>query len=64
MVIIRPEDDTKEAVETIPEEHESSDVDKLKRQGLTEELIKVLEEYQDVFAKDLPAGVPPVTKRS
>ena len=36
MVIIRPEDDTKAAVETIPKEHEGSDVDKLKRQELTE----------------------------
>ena len=48
MVIIQPEDDTKAAVETIPKEHEGSHVAKLKRQELTEEIIKVIDEYQDV----------------
>ena len=40
MVIIQREDDTKAVVETILEEHEGSDVDKLKRQELLDELIK------------------------
>ena len=45
MVIIRPEGDTKAAVETIPKEHEGSNVDKLKRQELTKEITKVIDEY-------------------
>ena len=62
MVVIKPADDDSIPVETIPEDHEGSDVEKLKRQELPAEIIAALEEYSDVFAKDLPSGVPPVQK--
>ena len=60
MVVIKPVDDDSIPVETIPEEHNGSDVNKLKRPGLPEEIIAILDEYKDVFAKDLPPGVPPI----
>ena len=58
MVVIRPVDDDSVLVETIPEDHEGSDVSKLKRPDLPEQIITVLDEYSEDFAKDLPAGVP------
>ena len=43
MVVIRPVDDDVEPVETIPEEHDGSDVEKLKREGLPEQIIAALD---------------------
>ena len=62
MVVIRPVDDESVPVQTIPEDHEGSDVSELKRPDLPEQIITVLNKYSEVFAKDLPAGVPPVRK--
>ena len=62
MVVVKPVDEDDVPVETIPEDQEGSDVNKLKRPDLPEQIIAALDEYNEVFAKDLPAGVPPVRK--
>ena len=62
MVVIKPVIDDSVSVETIPEDHEGSDVSKLKRPDLPEQIITVLDEYNEVLAKDLPVGVPLVRK--
>ena len=36
-----------------------SDVDKIKREGLLDEIWKVHEEYTNIFPSDLPKGLPP-----
>jgi len=46
----------------IPDDHEGSDVETLKRKELPAQIIAALEENSEVFTKDLPAGVPPVRK--
>ena len=57
MVVVKPIDDDSFPIETIPEDHEGSDISKLKRPNLPEQIITILDEYIQVFAKDLPAGV-------
>ena len=49
------------AEETVEGEEVPSDVHKIKREGLPEEIWKVCEEYTYIFPSDLPKGLP--TKR-
>ena len=46
MVVIKPIDDDSIPVETIPDEHDGSDVTKLKRPDLPEEIVAILDEYK------------------
>ena len=62
MVVVKPVDDDSVPVETIPEDQEGSDISKLKRPDLPEQIRALLDKYSQVFAKDLPAGVLPVRK--
>ena len=43
MVVIRPVDGDVEPVETIPEEHDGSDVENVKREGPLEQFIAALD---------------------
>ena len=45
--------------EKVEGEQVPSDVHKIKREGLPEEIWKVCEEYVDIFPSDLPKGLPP-----
>ena len=47
------------AEEKVKGEQVPSDVHKIKREGLPEEIWKVCEEYADIFPSDLPKGLPP-----
>ena len=47
------------AEEKVEGEQVPSDVHKIKREGLPEEIWKVCEEYADIFPSDLPKGLPP-----
>ena len=62
MVVIRSVDNNIVLVKMISEDHEGSDVGKLEPPNLPEQIIATLDEHSEVFAKDLPAGVPPVRK--
>ena len=62
MVVVQPAEKGKSAVETIPDEHQGDDVDKLIRSDLDPQLADVLREHRHVFAKDLPSGIPPARR--
>ena len=47
------------AEERVEGEQVPSDVHKIKREGLQEEIWKLCEEYTDIFPSDLPKGLPP-----
>ena len=47
------------AEENIEGEQVPSDVHKIKREGLPEEVCKVCEEYTDIFPSDLLKALPP-----
>ena len=47
------------AEEKVESERVPSDVHKIKREGLPEEIWKVCEEYADIFPSDSPKGLPP-----
>ena len=57
MAFLRKVDES--AVEKVDGEENPSDVKKIKREGLPEEIWKVCEDYADIFPKDLPKGLPP-----
>ena len=47
------------AEEKVEGEEVLSDVHKIKREGLPEEIWKVCKEYANIFPSDLPKGLPP-----
>ena len=56
MAFLRKVDESAE--EKVEGEQVPSDVHKIKREGLPEEMWKVCEDYADIFPKDLPKGLP------
>ena len=56
MAFLRKVDES--AVEKVDGEQNPSDVQKIKREGLPEEIWKVCEDYADILPKDLPKGLP------